>query len=191
MTEAAQGLCGQDGAVTFDPPLPERTRGAIDRLGMGDFLKAALRFPSDVWPGGLDWLGRIGEPTFNEFVDLRAVAGESIAVGFATGSEARRLEGLSDDAVVGEAVAALGAALGATLPDPEAAVVTRWAQDPFALGSYSFLGVDATPDDRDVLAEPLDARRILAGEATNRRHPSTMHGAWLSGRAAADRVMGG
>jgi monoamine oxidase len=69
--------------------------------------------------------------------------------------------------------------------------VTRWGQDPFALGSYSFLAVGATPDDRDVIAAPLGPRLALAGEATNRRHPSTVHGAWESGLAAAQQLLNG
>ena len=174
------------------PPLPPATVDAIDRLGMGAFLKAVMRYRTPVWPGGQDWLGRLGETVFGEFVDLRAVTGEQIAVGFAAGSEARRLEALDDEAVLGEAHAAFGAALGTTdLPEPEAGLVTRWGQDPFARGAYSFLAVGSTPDDRDVLAAPLGPRLILAGEATSRRYPSTVVGAWLSGEAAADRLLAG
>ena len=178
------------GDIAFDPPLPDVTQAAIGRLGMGDFLKAVMRFPMPVWPGGQDWLGRLGETVFGEFVDLRAATGEQIAVGFAAGSEARRLEALGDDAVIGEAHAALAAALGKPgLPEPDAGLVTRWGQDPFAHGSYSFLAVGATPDDRDALAAPLGPRLILAGEAASRAHPSTVAGAWLSGEAAADRLL--
>ena len=92
------------GDVAFRPALPEPVAGAIERLGMGSFLKAALRMPERAWPGGADWLGRIGEPTFREFVDLEPVVREPIIVGFATGSEADRLETLDDAAVVAEAV---------------------------------------------------------------------------------------
>ena len=180
------------GDISFTPPLPDATQAAVERLGMGDFLKAVMRFPTPVWPGGQDWLGRLSETVFGEFVDLRAVTGEQIAVGFAAGSQARRLEALDDDAIIGEAHAALGAALGRTdLPEPDAGLVTRWAQDPFARGSYSFLAVGSTPDDRDALAAPLGPRLILAGEATSRAHPSTVAGAWLSGEAAADRLLSG
>lgn len=180
----------KSGDISFTPPLPAATQAAIGRLGMGDFLKAVMRFTSPVWPGGQDWLGRLGETVFGEFVDLRAVTGEEIAVGFAAGSQARRLEALDDDAIIGEAHAALGAALGkADLPEPETGLVTRWGQDPFARGSYSFLAVGSTPDDRDALAAPLGPRLILAGEAASRLHPSTVAGAWLSGEVAVDRLL--
>ncbi len=75
------------------------------------------------------------------------------------------------------------------LPEPTGWLVTRWARDPFALGSYSFLAVGATPDDRARLAEPVDATLFFAGEATSTDFAATVHGAFLSGQRAAGQVM--
>lgn len=177
------------GDVAFRPALPEPASSAIERLGMGSFLKAMLRFPERDWPGGADWLGRVGEPTFREFVDLEPVVGEPIVVGFATGPEARRLEGLADEDVFAEALGAYRAAVGDRGQEPIDGVVTRWGEDPYARGAYSFLAVGAGSEDRAALAEPLGPRLILAGEATSVRFPSTVHGAWLSGIAAAERLL--
>ena len=175
--------------VTFQPAMPEPMRGVVERLGMGSFLKAALLFPERDWPGGADWLGRIGEPTFREFVDLEPVAGEPIVVGFATGSEARRLEDVDDETVLSEALTAYRAAVGDRGQQPVRGVVTRWGSDPFARGAYSYLAVGSGAEDRAALAEPLGPRLILAGEATSVQYPSTVHGAWLSGIAAVDRLL--
>lgn len=84
-----------------------------------------------------------------------------------------------------------GTARGTTvdIPDPGATLITRWAQDPWALGSYSYLPVGSSPDDRRALARPA-GRLVLAGEATSVDHPSTVHGAVLSGRRAAEQVRG-
>lgn len=91
----------------------------------------------------------------------------------------------------------LGAATRATrrgVPDPEGFIVTRWAADPFARGSYSFIGVGASNGSRRALAEPLGDARVdrvfFAGEATSPGHSATVHGAYLSGRRAADEVDG-
>jgi predicted NAD/FAD-dependent oxidoreductase len=177
------------GSIAFTPDLPPPVRAAIDRLGMGRFLKAVMRFPERVWPGGMDWLGRIAEPAFAEFVNLSAVTGEPILVGFATGAHAERLEGLDDDAVVAEALGAFRAVVGPDAPAPSDAIVTRWGVDPFAHGAYSFMAVGATSADRDALGAPVSARLILAGEAASSRYPSTVHGAWMSGETAADRLL--
>lgn len=66
--------------------------------------------------------------------------------------------------------------------------IHRWGSDPFALGSYSF----ATPgfaDCRAALAEPVDGRLFFAGEACSRHDFSTAHGGYLTGIAAAQRVI--
>lgn len=66
---------------------------------------------------------------------------------------------------------------------------TRWGDDPFALGSYSYLPPGATNDDRRALAAPVDHRLFFAGEATELLYPATVHGAIMSGRRAAAEVI--
>lgn len=73
--------------------------------------------------------------------------------------------------------------------DPEAAMVTRWRTDPFALGSYSYLARGAKPRDRDRLGASASGRLFFAGEATNRDFPATVHGALLSGESAAQDII--
>ena len=38
------------------------------------------------------------------------------------------------------------------------------------------------------MAEPLDYRVFFGGEATNKRYPATMHGAFLSGLREAAKI---
>ena len=95
----------------------------------------------------------------------------------------------SDGARRGEVVPT--AATSPSLPPPAAMVRTSWSRDPYALGSYSFLPVGASPEDRRALGQPVSAGRLhLAGEAVNLAAPSTVHGALASGEAAADRLLG-
>lgn len=89
--------------------------------------------------------------------------------------------------VIEEAVEASGAE-AALIPRPDAAIITRWRQDPFARGSYSYLAAAATPADRDALRADVDGTVFFAGEATSLDFASTVHGALLEGRAAADRM---
>lgn len=51
-----------------------------------------------------------------------------------------------------------------------------------ALGSYSSMAVGALGgEDYDLLAEHVGGRVFFAGEATTKKYPATMHGAYLSG----------
>jgi hypothetical protein len=56
---------------------------------------------------------------------------------------------------------------GAAIPAPVGARVTRWAADPYALGSYSHLPVGASPADHAALGDPVGERLLFAGEATD------------------------
>lgn len=79
------------------------------------------------------------------------------------------------------------------VPQPLAMIRTSWSVDPFALGSYSYMAVGATPEMRVVLAAPLSDpagsnRIFFAGEATASDSPATVHGAQESGRRVAAEV---
>jgi len=75
------------------------------------------------------------------------------------------------------------------LPAPTAFVRTRWAADPWTLGSYSYLGVGASARDRERLAAPVDGQLFFAGEATSVDYAATVHGALMSGIRAAGEVL--
>jgi monoamine oxidase len=67
--------------------------------------------------------------------------------------------------------------------------LSQWRRDEFARGSYSY----AKPGhhgDRAWLAEPVDNRLFFAGEACSETSFSTAHGAWRSGRTAAEQALG-
>ena len=51
-----------------------------------------------------------------------------------------------------------------------------------AYGSYSSVGVGSVgSEDYDIMAESVGERVFFAGEATTRKFPATMHGAFFSG----------
>jgi monoamine oxidase len=180
----------QAGDVAFHPPLPGPVAGAMDRLGMGVYDKVFLRFPARFW--GDDWVVRQQGPAgvdWHSWYDMSRVTGTPVLAALVGGAGARRLETLSDEAVVAEGLAALRYAFGDVVPEPEAVRITRWAADPYAKGSYSYLHVGASPDDHDLLGTPF-GRVQLAGEATWGDDPATVHGALLSGLRAAGRVLG-
>lgn len=71
------------------------------------------------------------------------------------------------------------------VPQPADMQRSNWSADPFARGSFSFPAVDATPEQRATLREPINARVYFAGEATATEGVGTVAGARDSGRRAA------
>jgi monoamine oxidase len=172
------------GAVAFDPPLSEVKRAAIERLGFGVLDKIVLEFDEAFWPDA-DVIGLVGGKQPVPFlINGETFADAPLLIGLSGGSDARGREGLSDQDTVAQMVAALQA------PAPTASLVTRWAADPYARGSYSFIAVGSSPDDMEALAEPANDRLAFAGEATNAEFFGTVHGAYLSGVREAERILG-
>jgi polyamine oxidase len=110
---------------------------------------------------------------------------------FRGGEAARARERLSDEDAVAELVEALTTGFDADVPDPSGALVTRWAADPFARGSYSYVAAGAGFDDFEALAEQVSDRLLFAGEATYGEFFATVHGAYQSGIREADRLIDG
>ncbi len=182
----------QAGSVRFSPSLPHAKQEAIAGLGMGLLNKCYLRFPTRFWPSGYDWLQYIpprkGE--WAEWVSLADALGEPILLGFNAADFGRQIEGWTDAQIVGSGMGTLRHIFGANIPDPLDYQITRWASDPFAGGSYSFNAFGSTPAMRDTLAAAINRTLFWAGEATSRAYPGTVHGAYLSGVAAAERLLG-
>ena len=67
-------------------------------------------------------------------------------------------------------------------------VVSDWGRNPYARGSYSYVGLESSGRDYDELAEPVGTRVFFAGEHTNGQHPATATGAFISGLREAQRI---
>lgn len=182
------------GDIAFAPALPPEHDSAIAKLGMGLLNKHWLRFDAVRWPAEADWLEFVapGEPgRWGQWVSLARVTGAPVLLAFSGADPARAIETLPDRAIVAEAMVAARAMFGSSLPDPQAAQVTRWQADRWACGAYSFSQVGSGPGTRRRLAQPIADRLFLAGEAVSAEYPGTVHGALLSGQAAAARILEG
>ncbi|GLJ06652.1 hypothetical protein SUGI_0044070 [Cryptomeria japonica] len=184
-------------SVRFIPELPQRKIDAIKRLGFGLLNKVAMLFPHVFWGAELDTFGHLchdvarrGE--FFLFYTYASVSGGPLLIALVAGEAAIKFESMpATDAVtrVLEILKGIYGPRGIDVPDPIQTVCTRWGSDPLSLGSYSHVAVGASGDDYDILAESVgEGRLFFAGEATNRRYPATMHGAFLSGLREAANI---
>lgn len=128
-------------------------------------------------------------------INLHALTGFPVLSAFVSCANARRIEALSDDdgaAIVHRALADwLG---GVEPPRPDAVHVTRWANDPFARGSYSHMITGRSErrhraDFETPLVSASGASLRFAGEHTSLENFATAHGALLSGQREADALL--
>jgi monoamine oxidase len=177
--------------VRFSPELPRSKQNAIAKLGMGVLNKCYLRFPEVFWSADADWLeyvpARHGEWT--EWVSFKQAANMPILLGFNASDRGRAIEAWSDEQTVASAMQTLRKIYGVSIPEPIDYQITRWASDPFSLGSYSYNPVGAVPKIRQELAAPLEKSLFFAGEASNNDYFGTAHGAYLSGLRAAQEIL--
>jgi monoamine oxidase len=181
----------QHGAIRFSPGLPDIKQNAIQALGSGLLNKCILRFDRTYWPEQTEMFNRLANErgAWTEFLNLAAYDSGPGLVCFNASSFARELETQNNAETAAAAMEALRGMFGSNLPDPIGVQVSRWGQDPFAYGSYSYPGEHTRRDTRIRLLEPIDQRVFFAGEATSTHAPGTVHGAILSGRAAANAVV--
>jgi monoamine oxidase len=181
----------QAGTLQFDPPLPPDTQAAIAALTMGLLNKVILTFPRQFWPD-THILGQVepeaGPVTYG--VNLSAYQQDRPALTWLSGGQqARQQEALEDEALVAALMTALRSRYPSPLPEPTGMLRTQWQQDPFARGAYSNLPVGSTARDRATLSRPISPQLHFAGEATSTSYPGTVHGAYLSGRQTAQRLL--
>lgn len=178
-------------SVRFSPELPHRKQNAIAKLGMGVLNKCYLRFPNVFWNADVDWLGYVAAKhgVWTEWVSFKQSANMPILLGFNAADQGRAIEAWTDQQIVASAMQTLKTIYGGSIPQPIDYQITRWARDPFALGSYSYNPVGAVPEMRQEIATSLENCLFFAGEASNKDYFGTAHGAYLSGLRAAQEIL--
>ncbi|CAI0410941.1 unnamed protein product [Linum tenue] len=188
----------KNGSVKFVPELPQRKLDGIKRLGYGLLNKVAMLFPYVFWENDLDTFGHLtghssARGEFFLFYSYATVSGGPLLLALVAGEAALKFESMPPVDAVSHVLQILKAGIyeprGINVPEPIQTVCTRWGSDSFSLGSYSNVAVGASGDDYDILAESVgDGRLFFAGEATTRRYPATMHGAFLTGLREAANI---
>lgn len=173
--------------IRFHPELPDKVEAAAKLpLGVADKVVLAIDTP-EMLPVDGHVFGRTDRAATGSY-HLRPF-GRPLVEGFFGGGLARDLENAGPDAFFAFAVDELSGLFGRDLAARLRPVTaTRWALDPYALGSYSH-ALPGFTEARKVLAEPVEGRIFFAGEACSRHDFSTAHGAYATGIAAAEQVI--
>jgi monoamine oxidase len=177
------------GSIAFEPPLPEGHTRAVNALGFGVLSKSFFRFNRRTWKTDNAFYLFMGtDPgAWAQWFTLSSAAGP-IVVAFNAGDRGRSVESSSAADVTARALPIAHQLFGDDI-SPVDVRTTSWTTDPYARGSYSFHAPGSGLDDRRRLQEPISDRLYLAGEAVGVNNPSTVIGAVLSGRNAANQLM--
>lgn len=178
--------------IGFTPALPTEKLEAIDAMGFGNFEKVVLRYDSAFWldAGRTNFAHLAAAPMeFPFFFDLTSHTGVPSLVAFASDGFAASLAPLDDAAIV----ARVEAILAALFPGASAArthmLLSRWHDDPWTRGAYTYIAVGATPAHFDALAAPAGDRILFAGEHTTATRYGYADGAFETGIREAKRLL--
>ncbi|KAJ3627007.1 hypothetical protein MTP99_014416 [Tenebrio molitor] len=194
----------------FEPPLPDYKREAIDRLLFGTVDKILLEYERPflhpniteillLWesdsdkPEGQEDLSKSWYKKIYSFSKIS----ETIILGWISGKEAEYMETLSKDVIIDTCTTVLRKFLNDPfIPKPKNVVCTSWHSQPYTRGSYTAIAVGASQIDIECLAQPLyldeeETKPVVmfAGEHTHSNFYSTVHGAYLTGRTAAQTLL--
>jgi monoamine oxidase len=177
------------GSIAFEPPLPEGHTRAVNALGFGVLSKSFFRFNRRTWKADNAFYLFMGtDPgAWAQWFTLSSAAGPIVGA-FNAGDRGRSVESSSAADVTARALPIAHQLFGDDI-SPVDVRTTSWTTDPYARGSYSFHAPGSGLDDRRRLQEPISDRLYLAGEAVGVNNPSTVIGAVLSGRNAANQLM--
>jgi monoamine oxidase len=204
-------------APIFVPPLPDELMGAIDRLALCLMNKIEISFPHRWWPEGTGELNFASVMRSGDLCALGNMPWSwwmveedepAILVCYATGVFAERIETMSEEDIQTEAIDTLRVALLedspllgiSNIPDPVRVNVTKWRSDPFARGSWTYfkagsMGMSDVSTFQIFNQVQGGAEKLyFAGEHTcdgcvAGLDIGTVHGAYLSGRLAADNLL--
>lgn len=177
--------------IRFDPALPVELVQAFHDCPMGVSEKLAILLDRPIDGFGHIYGDVIFEDPLRQPFNLHINPfGRPLLVSHMGGCYGAEMEKLSDDAMTALAMDAMVEAFGSGMKTRVVKTLrTHWASDPYALGGYSHAKPGKAAS-RLRFLEPVGDRIVLAGEHCSIPFYSTVHGAHLSGIAAADRAMG-
>lgn len=190
-----QKLSSSNSVPFFDPPLPVTKQHAIERLGSGLLNKCVLAFSHVFWQDS-DFLGLASDDRAYLVLNGHKYTGQPVVIFMYGGDFAKEIQEWTDQEIVTDCLKRLkticGSKKGAQLIDYR---VTRWGKEQYSLMSFSYVppGVDGLQE-YQAMGQPILNRDgttpvlLFAGEHTTAFHPSTIHGAYLSGIREAYRL---
>jgi len=177
--------------IKFKPELSEKKIKAIQALGMGTENKVYMRFHEMFWPAKSRYLQCTDQRY--RFLNLDMYGKKNTLLVHISPPYAHDFNDNLDDRIVIRDICELCKRMFKLkeTPEPVDSHVTRWGQDEHAYGAYSYFPVGSTFEDVEALAmHEYDGRVYFAGEACSVDGAQCVHGAVVTGNAAAVSILG-
>ena len=176
--------CLKHKSIAFEPALPHWKQDAIDSMGFGDTDKIIMQFDRVFWNSQLTSFYIAGSP----FPFAICASGKRILVFMIGGSRARRMEDAKDE----DTIATILKHLRSAFPDETVRLqhyrISRWSQDVYARGSYSYFALNTSLATFDTLGkECCHGQLFWAGEHTS--SGGSVHTAFATGQREAKKIL--
>jgi len=188
----------------FNPPLPSKRQKSMDKMVFGVVNKIFLAYDKPflnpeisevivLWNRIDETKVPMAERWFRKIYSFCKVS-ETVLLAWICGEEAKFMESLKMNVVAEACTLILKKFLADPhIPKPKSCLFTSWGSQPYTGGSYTAIGTGGTQQDIETIAEPLYIKYkkkkvpvvCFAGEHCHPSFYSTGHGAFLTGRTAA------
>lgn len=204
------GVLKEKARTIFQPSLPAYKLDSIDRIMFGTVDKIFLEYERPFLNPGISevmllWDDRglseaekqdLSKTWFRKIYSFSKVS-DTLLLGWISGKAAEYMERLGTEEVAEACTSILRRFLNDPfVPVPKRCVRTSWKLQPYSRGSYTAMAVGAAQIDIETIVEPLrshddptNVRVTFAGEHTHSSFYSTVHGAYLTGRRAAQTIL--
>jgi monoamine oxidase len=186
----------KSGSLLFQPQLAQPKLLAIQRIGLATVNKVGLLFDKVFWPKRTRGFGFTSSThKFFYFVNKFAFTGDNMLEAYCVGESAAAIETQTDEETIRDALDSVHAIFRSSQISREnveeslvRAFISRWGQDKYAQGAYSFAAPETDEDDFASFLAPEQGTLFFAGEHTSPSYRGTVHGAYMSGRRVARQI---
>ena len=181
----------QSGAVSFTPALPSSIATAIKNLKIGNVNKVAFLFDTCFWDKNVQYVGYTSKEkgAYSYIMNVKKfLPNTNMLMSFGFGNYGKSIDNQSVTQIANDFMAVLKKIYGNSIPNPTKVLASKWGQEEFSKGSYSFANAGSTKNDFSAFKTAVDSKLFFAGEHSSLEYRGTVHGAYLSGIAAADAV---
>ncbi|SDC21375.1 NAD(P)/FAD-dependent oxidoreductase [Acinetobacter boissieri] len=179
--------------IEFYPPLPNEYIHSIQSIGFGSFNKVFFELDQSIQLGLKTLEKNISsfywEDTdcFN-ILDLSKMYQKPTYLMLFGGDKSNFIDSSTDREVSDFIFNGLQKQFDGISDKPKKIIVTRWGADPYSYGSFSFPSLNHNDDLIKILHKPIKEILFFAGEHCSFKYAGTVHGAYLSGCEAAEKI---